>query len=138
MLDGLKCIEKLLDLGLDPNANVELSCTNIQLRHAAAYLLSDDDSNWERYLAWLDRFCLINNYFEDHKEIWTQGMTLVKVFLNHGSDSYAWISLSLQSFYFYRSKEPPVRNRQHLEPLLGLLGLPASRRISHSDLIRRI
>ena len=87
--ESFKLIQKLLEIGLDPNARAFAFAAETDITRF--YPLSSDATNWQRFLGWLDWLGPQPVRFEGSADIYEQALSLSTQFLVKGADPHASI-----------------------------------------------
>ena len=94
--DCFKLIQKLLDLGLNPNARAEtFTVYNYLWEISQMYPLSSDATNWQRFLGRLDWLGCPSVGHMNSADIYMQVLSLSTQFLSKGADAHAMILISI-------------------------------------------
>ena len=70
---------------MDPNAKAELFAFNASYQFCEIYPLSDNASNWQHYLAWLDLLGAKMEQLDENELIFKHALALGTRFLTHGA-----------------------------------------------------
>ena len=94
-LDGLRFIRRLLCTGLDPNARASSFTVRLCSRPSDLYVLSQEATNWQRFLRLLCYLANNARCFLASAEVHTMYLALAADFLARGADANSFIPLRL-------------------------------------------
>ena len=101
VLRSIHLIQKLLDLGLNPNAKVsDYKTSNRYDTCTHTYVCDTDTTLWAEYLVWIDQNRSFCSTHASSREICAQVITIGERFLQHGADHDLRLSTDFRQRYF--------------------------------------
>ena len=94
-LDSFQLIERLLHIGLESNARALSFALKPCMAPSRVYLLSEEATNWQRFLRFLGHLPPKQVRFPQSEEIYAKALELATCFLKHGADAHIPIPLRL-------------------------------------------